>query len=235
LTDAGAQLRARLRPAFTEIDRAMDQVAGLRNQPAGRVRLLVPRLAVKAVLTPKVGDFVRKYPDVVLDVTTDDTRMDIVAGGFDAGIHFGEYIEKDMIAVRVSPDLKPAIVGSPAYLELHPKPKSPRDLVRHRCINFRHGDASLYRWEFEKGRKSLSVAVNGPLIADDLDLVISAALDDVGLAYMGVDKAAPHLTSGALVQVLEEWCQPFPGFFLYYPSRRQQPAALSALIDVLHL
>jgi DNA-binding transcriptional LysR family regulator len=235
LTDAGAQLRARLRPAFTEIEHALDQVAGLRNQPAGRVRLLVPRLAVKTVLTPKVGDFVRKYPDVVLDVTTDDTRMDIVAGGFDAGIHFGEYIEKDMIAVRVSPDLKPAIVGSPAYLKSHPKPKSPRDLVRHRCINFRHGDTGLYRWEFEKGRTSLSIAVNGPLIADDLDLVISAALDDVGLAYMGEDKAALYLASGSLVQVLEEWCQPFPGFFLYYPSRRQQPAALSALIDLLRL
>ena len=235
LTDAGEHLRARLQPAFTEIDEALGRVAGLRNQPAGRVRLLVPRLAVNTVLAPKVGDFVRKYPDVVLDVTTDDRRMDIVAGGFDAGIHFGEYIEKDMIAVRVSADLRPAIVGSPTYIQTHPKPKSPRDLVRHRCINFRHGDAGLYRWEFEKGGKSLSVAVSGPLIADDLDLVIRAAIDDVGLAYMDEDKAEPYLASGALVRVLEDWCQPFPGFFLYYPSRRQQPPALSALIDVLRV
>ncbi|MBS1857452.1 MAG: LysR family transcriptional regulator [Acidobacteria bacterium] len=235
LTDAGERLRSRLRPAFTEIDGAVSQVAGLRKQPAGRVRLLVPRLAVNSVLAPKVGDFVRKYPDILLDVTADDRRMDIVAGGFDAGIQFGEYIEKDMIAVRVSPDLRPVIVGSPAYFQSHPKPKSPRDLVRHRCINFRHGDAGLYRWEFEKGRTSLSVAVTGPLIADDLDLVIRAAIDDAGLAYMGEDKAAPHLASGALMRVLEEWCQPFPGFFLYYPSRRQQPAALSALINVLRL
>ena len=233
LTEAGEQLRSRLRPAFTEIHDALGQIAGLSNQPAGRLRLLVPRLAVKTVLAPKVGDFIRKYPDVLLDVTTDDSRMDIVSGGFDAGIHFGEYIEKDMIAVRVSPDLRPAIVGSPRYLQSHPKPKSPRDLVRHRCINFRHGDAGLYRWEFEKGRTSLSVAVSGPLIADDLDLVIRAALDDVGLAYMGDDKAAPYLATGALVRVLEEWCQPFPGFFLYYPSRRQQPAALSALVNAL--
>ena len=233
LTEAGEHLRARLGPAFTEIHAALGQAAGLRNQPAGRVRLLVPRLAVKTVLAPKVGDFVRNYPDVVLDVTTDDSRMDIVAGGFDAGIQFGEYIEKDMIAVRVSADLRPAIVGSPAYLQSCPKPKSPRDLVRHRCINFRHGDAGLYRWEFEKGRKSLSVAVSGPLIADDLDLVISAALDGVGLAYMDDTKAAPYLASGALVRVLEDWCQPFPGFFLYFPSRRQQPAALSALVDAL--
>lgn len=235
LTDAGEHLRARLHPAFTEIQEALGQVSGLRNQPAGRVRLLVPRLAVNTVLAPKIGEFVRNYPDIVLDVMTDDSRIDIVARGFDAGIHFGEYIEKDMIAVRVSPDLRPAIVGSPGYLKSHAKPKTPRDLVRHRCINFRHGDAGIYRWEFEKGRKSLSVSVSGPLIADDLDLVIRAALDDVGLAYMDEDKAASYLARGALVRVLEEWCQPFPGYFLYYPSRRQQPAALSALIEFLRM
>jgi DNA-binding transcriptional LysR family regulator len=235
LTDAGEHLRSRLRPAVAEIHEALGQVAGLRNQPAGRVRLLVPRFAVNTVLAPKIGDFVRKYPDVVLDITTDDSRLDIVASGFDAGIHFGEYIEKDMIAVRVSPDVRPAIVGSPGYLRSHPKPKLPCDLLRHRCINFRHGDAGLYRWEFEKGRTSLSVAVNGPLIADDVDLVIRAALDDVGLAFMDEDKARQYLASGALVRVLEDWCQPFPGFFLYYPSRRQQPAALSALIGALRI
>ncbi len=232
-TDAGEHLRARLRPAFTEIDEALEQVAGLRDHPSGRVRLLVPRLAVETVLAPKIGEFARKFPEVVLDVTTDDSRMDIVGRGFDAGIQFGEYIAKDMIAVRVSPDVKPVIVGSPGYLQSRPRPKSPRDLVRHRCINFRHGDAGLYRWEFEKGRKSLSVSVSGPLITDGLNLVIRAALDDAGLAYMGEDKAAPYLASGTLIPVLEEWCQPFPGFFLFYPSRRQQPAALSALIGVL--
>jgi len=235
LTDAGADLRARLHPAFTEIQDALGQVSGLRNQPAGRVRLLVPRLAVNSVLGPKIGEFVRNFPDIVLDITTDDSRMDIVARGFDAGIQFGEYIEKDMIAVRVSPDLKPVIVGSPGYLASHPKPKSPRDLVRHRCINFRHGDAGIYRWEFEKGRKSLSVAVSGPLIADDVDLVIRAAIDDVGLAYMDEGKAEPHLASGALLRMLDEWCQPFPGYFLYYPSRRQQPAALSVFIEFLRM
>ena len=235
LTEAGEHLRARLRPAFTEIQEALGQVSRLRNKPAGRVRLLVPRLAASAVLAPKLGQFARDYPEIVLDVTTDDSRLDIVAGGFDAGVHFGEYIEKDMIAVRVSADLQPVIVGSPRYLKSHGRPKLPRDLLRHRCINFRHGDAGLYRWEFEKGKKSLSVAVGGPLIVDDLDLVIRAALDDVGLAYMAEDNAARHLASGALVRVLEDWCQPFPGFFLYYPSRRQQPAALVALIDVLRM
>jgi DNA-binding transcriptional LysR family regulator len=234
-TDPGEHLFARLRPALADLHEAVDQVSGLRNKPAGRVRLLVPRLAAGTVLAPKLGQFAGGYPDVVLDVTTDDSRLDIVAEGFDAGNHDGEYIEKDMIAVRVSADLKPAIVGSPGYLNSHGRPKLPRDLLHHRCINFRHGDAGLYRWEFEKGKKSLSVAVGGPLIVDDLELVIRAALDDVGLAYMAEDKAAPHLASGALVRVLEDWCQPFPGFFLYYPSRRQQPAALSALIHVLRM
>jgi DNA-binding transcriptional LysR family regulator len=234
-TDPGEHLLARLRPALADIQEAVGQVSGLKNKPAGRVRLLVPRLAAAAVLAPKLGQFARDYPDIVLDVTTDDSRVDIVAGGFDAGIHFGEYIEKDMIAVRVSPDLRPVIVGSPGYLKSCGKPRLPRDLLRHRCINFRHGAAGLYRWEFEKGSKSLSVAVSGPLIVDDLDLVIRAALDDVGLAYMAEDRAAPHLASGGLVRVLEDWCQPFPGFFLYYPSRRQQPASLSALIDVFRM
>jgi DNA-binding transcriptional LysR family regulator len=235
LTEAGEHLRTRLRPAFTEIGEALGEVSGLRNKPVGRVRLLVPRLAASTVLAPKLGQFTRDYPDIVLDVTTDDSRMDIVAEGFDAGIHFGEYIQKDMIAVRVSPDLRPVIVGSPDYLKAHARPRSPRDLLSHRCINFRHGSAGLYRWEFEKGKKSLSVAVNGPLIVDDLDLVIRAATDGVSLGYMSEDNAAPHLARGSLVRVLEDWCQPFPGFCLYYPSRRQQPAALSALIDVLRM
>lgn len=232
-TNAGEHLLGRLRPALADIREALDRVSGLRAQPAGRVRLLAPRLAVKTVLAPKIGPFLRHYPDIVLDVTTDDSRMDIVAGGFDAGIHFGEYIEKDMIAVRVSPDLRPAIVGSPGYFRSHPRPRSPRDLTGHRCINFRHGSAGIYRWEFEKGKKCLSVAVEGPLIVDDLEIVIRAAIDGVGLAFMSEEHAAPHLASGALVRVLQDWCQPFPGFFLYYPSRRHQPAALLALINAL--
>ena len=234
-TDAGQELVAQLRPALSEVHVALDRVAGLRKKPAGRVRLLVPRFAAGTVLAPKLGEFARKYPEVVLDVTTNDSRMDIVAAGFDAGIHFGEYIEKDMIAVRVSPDHRPAIVGSPGYVKSHGKPKSPRDLLRDRCINFRHGDAGIYRWEFEKGKKCLSVAVSGPLIVDDENLVMQAALDGVGLAFISDERVVPHLESGALVRVLENWCQPFPGFFLYYPSRRQQPAALSALIETLRM
>src|SRR5947207_8735089 len=234
-TEAGKQLLVRLRPALTDVQEALDQLSGLRDKPAGRVRLLVPRLAGTTVLGPKLAKFTRDYPDVVLDITADDSRLDIVAGGFDAGIHFGEYIQKDMIAVRVSKDHRAAIVASPSYFKSHPKPKSPRDLLSHQCINFRHGSAVVYRWEFDKGKKSLSVAVNGPLIVDDVEIVIRAAIDGIGLAFMSEDHAAPHIESGALVRVLEDWCQPFPGFFLYYPSRRQQPAALSALINTLRL
>ncbi|HKF46962.1 MAG TPA: LysR family transcriptional regulator [Terracidiphilus sp.] len=234
-TDAGRELLSQLRPALSEVHIALDRVAGLRKKPSGRVRLVVPRFAAGAVLAPRLGEFARKYPDVLLDVTTNDSRMDIVAAGFDAGIHFGEYIEKDMIAVRVSPDHRPAIVGSPGYFKSHDRPKAPRDLLRHRCINFRHGDAGLYRWEFERGKKCLSVAVNGPLIVDDENLLVQAALDGVGLAFVSDERVTSHLESGALLRVLERWCQPFPGFFLYYPGRRQQPAALAALIETLRM
>jgi len=235
-TEAGEQLLTRLRPALTDVREALDQLSGLRDKPAGRVRLLIPRVAGAAVIGPKLARFTREYPDVLLDITADDSRADIVAGGFDAGIHFGEYIQKDMIAVRVSKDLRAAIVGSPGYFKSYTKPKAPRDLMSHRCINFRHGHGGdIYRWEFEKGRKSLSVAVNGPLIVDDVELVIGAALDGIGLAFVGEDKVEQYLSKGTLIRVLDDWCQPFPGFFLYYPSRRQQPAALSALIDTLRL
>src|SRR5438105_8444633 len=180
-TEAGEQLLARLRPAVTDVQDALDQLAGLRNRPAGRLRLLVPRPAGTELLAPKLAQFTRDYPDVVLDITADDTHLDIVAGGFDAGIQFGEYIQNDMIAVRVSKDHRAAIVGSPAYFKSHPKPKTPHDLLTHRCINFRHGTAGVYRWEFEKGKKSLSVAVNGPLIVDYVETLVRAAIDDVGL------------------------------------------------------
>ncbi len=234
-TEAGERLLLRLRPALTDVQDAVGELSGLRDKPAGRVRLLVPRLAGTTVLGPKLAKFAHDYPDVVLDITADDSRLDIVAGGFDAGIHFGEYIQKDMIAVRVSRDHRAAIVGAPEYFKSHPKPRTPHDLLKHRCINFRHGTAGVYRWEFDKGKKSLSVAVNGPLIVDDVEILIRAAIDGVGLAFVSDERVSVELARGELVRVLEEWCQPFPGFFLYYPSRRQQPAALSALINTLRL
>jgi DNA-binding transcriptional LysR family regulator len=235
-TEAGAQLIARLGPALGDIRGALDEVSGLRDRPAGRVRVVVSPLAGTMVLAPKLAQFARDYPDVVLDVsTTNEGRFDLVAGGYDAGIHLGEFIERDMIAVRVSPDQRAAIVASPRYFALHPRPNSPHDLTNHRCLNFRHGSAGVYRWELDKGTQSLAVAVHGPLIVDDAEIMIRAAIDGVGLAFMLEEQSAPHLASGGLVRVLEDWCPPFAGYFLYYPSRRQQPAALSALIETLRL
>jgi DNA-binding transcriptional LysR family regulator len=233
LTEAGEHLLARLKPALTELEETLDQISGQAHRPAGRVRLLLPRFAVPTVLASKLGRLHKEFPEIVLDVTTDNNRRDIVAEG--AGIHFGEFIEKDMIAVRVSPDHRPAIVASPDYFRTRPKPKQPRDLLDHKCINFRHGVDELYRWEFEKGRKELSVGVNGPLIADDAELVIQGALQGLGLAYVAEHDAAPYLADGKLLRVLQDWCQPFPGFFIYYPSRRQQTAALTALVNVLRV
>ncbi len=171
----------------------------------------------------------------MLDVTTtNEGRFDLVAGGYDAGIHLGEFIERDMIGQGVT-DQRAAIVASPCYFEWHPKPESPHDLTHHRCLNFRHGSAGVYRWEFDKGSQSLAVAVQGPLIVDKVELIIQAAIDGVGLAFMLEAHTAPHLASGAFLRVLEDSCPPFAGYFLYYPSRRQQPAALSALIETLRL
>ena len=234
-TAAGLQLLARVRPALGDIRGALELVSGLQGRPVGPLRLVVSPIAAMTVLAPKLGQFARDYPDVILDVTADESRVDLVAAGFDAGIHLGEFIERDMVAIRVSPDLRPAIVGSPRYFAAHPAPRAPRDLLGHRCINFRRGSFGVDRWEFDTGRQSVTVAVNGPLIADDIQLVIRAAIDGVGLAFMSDELAAPHLKSGALVRVLDDWCPPFPGFFLYYPSQRQLSPALAALIESLRL
>lgn len=234
-TDAGEQLIARLRPALGDVNSVLDEIAGLRERPAGRVRLVMPRLAAKMVLAPKLEAFARQYPDVVLEVSTDDSPLDLVAGRYDAGIHLGEFIERDMVAVRVSGEQRAAIVASPKYFDTHPRPETPRDLMAHRCINICMGSSGVYRWEFDRGGQSLVVGVNGPLIIDDMDVSIRAALAGVGLAYSFEECVGPQLQDGSLVRVLEDWCEPFAGFFLYYPSRKQHPAALTAVIDTLRV
>jgi DNA-binding transcriptional LysR family regulator len=163
-TEAGERLIARLRPALGDIRETLDEVASVKDRPVGRVRLAVPRFATRTELMVKLARFARDYSEVVLDVTTDDSRVDLVSSGFDAGIHIGEYIQRDMIAVRVSPDHRPAIVGSPEYFSSHPVPESPHDLVHHRCVNYRQGSAGVYQWQFEKDDQSLTVAVTGSLI-----------------------------------------------------------------------
>jgi DNA-binding transcriptional LysR family regulator len=235
-TAAGEQLIAELRPALGGIRGALEKIAGSRGAPRGRLRLQVSPLALRMVVAPKLPQFARAYPDIVLDMSTDETRRDLVENGFDAGIQYGEFIQADMVAVRVSSDLRTVVAGSPAYLEQNGTPKVPHDLLDHRCINYRRGGGGeIYRWEFERGEKSVAVAVKGTVVTDDIELLVQAAIDGVGLAYLANTHAAPHLASGALVEVLEDWSPSYPGFFLYYPSRKQQPAALAALIDTLRV
>ena len=235
-TEAGQQLIARLRPALGEVESVLDQIVGLRDQPRGRVRLLVTPLSSAMVLAPKLAEFGRRFPDIVLEVaTSQEGRTELVVAGFDAGITLGESIQKDMVAVRVSPDQRLAVVGSPDYFKSHPTPRTPPDVLHHRCINLRAGASRPYRWEFEKDGEAVNVDVSGPMVFDDADLMIRAALDGLGLTFSFEQYVSQQLASGALVRVLEDWCPPFAGYFLYYPSRRQQPAALTALIETLRL
>jgi DNA-binding transcriptional LysR family regulator len=236
-TDAGLRLLAQLRPALDGIEAGLTEVGQLRQKPAGVVRLIAPPVAIAMTLSPKLARFARDYPDVVLDITTeDDSRRDLIAGRFDAGIHLGEFLQRDMVAVRVTGEQRAAIVGSPAYFASHAKPRTPRDLTAHRCIRYRMGiGGPVYRWEFEKRGKPVTVSVTGPLIVNDVELTLRAALDGVGLAFELEEHVSEHVARGRLVRVLEDWCAPFDGFFLYYPSRRQQPAALQALVDALRV
>jgi DNA-binding transcriptional LysR family regulator len=206
------------------------------DRRTGRVRLLVTPLSAAMVLAPKLGPFGRRFPDIVLEVaTTQESRTELVMAGFDAGIALGESIQRDMVAVRVSVDQRLAVVGSPEYFALHLKPSTPHDVLSHRCINLRGGSARPYQWEFEKDGEAVDVDVTGPMIFDDADLMIRAAIEGLGLTFSFEEYITPQIASGALIRVLEDWCPPFPGYFLYYPSRRQQPPALSALIDTLRL
>ena len=236
-TDAGQRLLAQLRPALENINGALAEVGRLREKPAGTIRLIAPPLAVAMTVSPKLAKFACDHPDVVLDITTeDDSRRDLIAARFDAGIHLGEFLQRDMVAVKVSADQRAAIVAAPSYFDSHPTPKTPRDLTAHRCIRYRMGTGGpVYRWEFEKRGKPVTVAVSGPLIVNDVELTLRAALDGLGLAFLFEEHAAAHIARGELIRVLEDWCPPFEGFFLYYPSRRQQPAALQALVDALRV
>jgi DNA-binding transcriptional LysR family regulator len=214
-TDAGEQLLASLRPALADIRGKLTQISGLQQRPVGRVRLLVPRLAAKAVVGPKLGQFVQSYPDVVLDITTDDSHVDLVAAGYDAGIQFGEYIAQDMVAVRVSPDIRPAVVASPGYFRAHGKPHRPATSCATAASTSRHRGEGVYRWELDRGDQSVAVAVNGSLILDDLDLVIEAAIGGAGIAFMA--RIARSLSRERRTErVLEDWSPPFR-LLLYYP------------------
>ncbi|MER8840593.1 LysR family transcriptional regulator [Mesorhizobium sp. M0913] len=230
-TEEGAQLLERLRPALSEIDLALESAIEARDRPAGNLRLTVPRTAAHLALTPRLGAFAAAYPDIVLEIVIEDRFTDVVEGGFDAGVRLGESLQRDMIAVRIGPDLRGAVVGAPAYFETMPKPQHPRDLAAHRCIRFRFSSGILYRWEFEQNGEEIEIAVQGPLILDEDHLIANAAVDGAGLAFLFEDYVRDALAAGKLVRVLEDWCPRFDGFFVYYPSRRQMRPALRAFVD----
>jgi DNA-binding transcriptional LysR family regulator len=231
-SEAGARLLSRLLPAMADLDAALADVLTLRDKPSGSLRLNAPRLAALQCLAPIAASFLASYPDVTLDIVVDDRLVDIVAERFDAGIRLGEMVEKDMVAVKLGDEMEMMVVAAPAYLERFGAPRTPRELRHHRCINFRWPtDMSLYRWEFERGHEKLEVQVEGPLLVTEPAVAASAAADGLGIAYLFESYTRPLLKSGSLVRLLEEWTPPFPGFYLYYPGRRQLPPPLRAFID----
>jgi len=233
-TEAGDDLIATLRPALGEIDAKMIALSKFREKPSGTVRITTSIHAARTILWPAVSRLMRDYPDVTVELSIDPALTDIVADRFDAGVRIGESIAKDMIAVRIGPELRMAVVGSPEYLNAHPAPSTPQDLTGHACINIRlPSKGGLYIWEFEKDGRDVHVRVDGPLILNDIDMVLQAAVDGHGLACVMEDQAASFLEDGRLVRVLQDWCPPFSGYHLYYPDRRQLPAAFSLLVTAL--
>ncbi len=233
VSEAGERLLARVGPALRELDDAQTELASLRSEPAGTLRINTPREPVLHLIAPKLGAFSRRYPKVALDLVVDDLLSDIVAQRFDAGIRLGERLERDMVAVPLTAEVEMMVVGAPSYLAEHGTPRHPRDLAGHRCINLRWPSGrGLYRWEFERKRRKLEVDVEGPLTVNNSDLALEAALPGLVLAYLFDYKVRRSIDAGRLVRVLEPWSPPFPGFYLYHPSRKQTPPALRAFIDV---
>jgi len=233
-TAAGEQLVDTLRPAFDDIDTRLTALRALRERPSGLVRLTSGPHAAETLLWPVVSTLLRDYPEVSVELSIDGALADIVSDRFDAGVRLGEQVAKDMIAVRIGPDLRMAVVCSPDYLERHAAPRTPHDLTDHRCINIRlPTKGGLYAWEFGREGRDLNVRVSGPLILNDMGMVFRAACDGVGLACVMEDQAAPYLADGRLVRLLEDWCPPFAGYHLYYPDRRQLPPAFALLVAAL--
>ena len=235
-TEAGERLLTRLGPAIAEIGNAVEDLGRLLDRPSGRVRITASRSAAQLVIAPALPRFIQRYPEIVVEVLIELGLTDIVARRFDAGIRLGESLEKDVVAVPVTGPLRMAVVATPQYFATHRAPSTPQDLRQHRCINFRLPSAgTIYRWEFEKGPRKIEVGVEGPLVFDDEGMVLDAVLAGAGLAYLFEDQVVSLLRARALSRVLEDWCPPFPGFFLYYPGRRQVSPALAAFIDAIRV
>ncbi|RAY73170.1 LysR family transcriptional regulator [Enterobacter hormaechei] len=233
-TEAGEQLFMRLSPHLLEIEQELTALRDTRNKPAGNIRLTAGEHAMSAVLWPVLKPFMAQYPDINVEVTVDNGLTDIVDGRFDAGVRLGEQVAKDMIAVRIAPDMRMAVVGSADYLHRFGVPETPEQLEQHRCMNMRlptHG--GLYAWEFEQEGREIRVRVDGQLILNSLPQRIDAAVNGLGLAYVPEDAILDALAEGRLVRVLEDWCPVFTGYHLYYPSRRQHTTAFALLIEAL--
>ena len=233
-TLAGSALLRDLAPALERIQQSLQRVRQLSDRPSGRLRLITSRSAATSVLLPKLQQFCQTYPEIMLDVTTTNDPVDLVAGEFDAGIQIGEFIQRDMVAVRLSPDLRLALVGSPKYFRTRKPPNAPQDLKDHSCIGFRFSNG-MYRWEFEKGKKAVTFHPQGPISFDDSELVVQAVLKGAGIGMAMEHLVMPLVRDGQLIQVMKGWCPTFPGYFLYYPSRRNQPGTLAALIRTFRL
>ncbi len=233
-TEAGERLAERLGPHFRDIESELNTMKEMREVPAGNIRITAGEHAVDWVLWPVLSPFLTAWPDINVEVTVDNALSDIVSERFDAGIRLGEQVAKDMIAVPVSPPMRMAVVGSPDYFARYPAPQLPADLQQHRCINMRLPTlGGLYAWEFSRDGKELRVRVEGQLTINPIRHRIDAALAGTGLVYLPEDTVRDALADGRLVRVLEAWCEPFPGYYLYYPSRRQHTTAFSLFVEAL--
>jgi len=233
-TAAGERLLATLTPALGMIDAEIASLSDLRDKPRGMIRITTSEHAAETVLLPVLAPFLAEYPDIQVELSIDSGLTDIVTDQFDAGVRLGEALAKDMVAARIGPDLRMAVVGSPSYFERHPIPKTPQDLAQHNCINLRLRSAGgMYAWELEQGDREVRVRVDGQMSCNNTAIIVRAALRGVGLGFVMESSIAEHVRRGKLTRVLEDWCPPFAGYHLYYPSRRQSSAAFILLVDAL--
>jgi len=233
-TEAGERLLGSIGPRFDEIESELAALSEFREKPAGTIRITAGEHAADAILWPALEKLLPDYPDINVEIIVDYGLTDIVAERYDAGVRLGEQVAKDMIAVRIGPDMRMAVVGAPAYFEQHPKPQTPAELTEHNCINLRLPTyGGVYAWEFEKDGREVKVRVEGQLVFNNAQLRLNAALSGLGLAFVPEALVRQPLSDGRLVRVLEDWCAPFPGYHLYYPSRRQTSPAFALLVNAL--
>jgi DNA-binding transcriptional LysR family regulator len=230
---AGERLLQTAAPRLEEIEAELAAIRELREKPAGTIRITSTEYAADAILLPKLSKLLPSYPDIKVEIIIDYGLTDIAAQSYDAGVRSGEQVAMGMIAVRIGPDMRMAVVGSPSYFKTRPEPKRPQDLIHHNCITLRLPHGGAYAWEFEKGGRDLRVRVDGQLTYNTTAQELNAALAGLGLAYVPEGMAEPHLAKGRLKRVLENWCPPYSGYHLWYPSRRQSSAAFALLVDTL--